>query len=191
VLGPERGDRQLSDFVDDLDEHIRHLRRYARALVGHPEDADDLVQESLRRALTYANSERETANWRAYLFRILHNVRADHLARKARDREVPIDDYAGELAAPAAQHGVLDFQDMERALTLLPTEQREVVLLVGLEGLTYREVTDVLGVPIGTVMSRLSRGREALRRILADPDTGMDLNDAGAVPDGELEKRVG
>ncbi|MEX1153152.1 RNA polymerase sigma factor [Parvibaculum sp.] len=180
----------MSDFVDDLDEHIRHLRRYARALVGHPEDADDLVQESLRRALTYANSERETANWRAYLFRILHNVRADHLARKARDREVPIDDYAGELACPAAQHGIMAVQDMERALGLLPTEQREVVLLVGLEGLTYREATDVLDVPIGTVMSRLSRGREALRRILADPDTGMGLDDAGVVPDGELEKRV-
>jgi len=178
----------VDEFVDDLDEHIRSLRRYARALTGNSEDADDLVQESLRRALTYADTARRADNCRAYLFGILHNVRADHLARKARNREVPLEDHADGLSCPAAQHGVLEIHDMARALALLPDDQREVVLLVGLEGLSYREVAGVLGVPVGTVMSRLSRGREALRRILA----GANAAPGAADPcDGrDLEKRV-
>lgn len=177
----------MSDFVDDLDAHIKSLRRYARALVANPEDADDLVQESLRRALTYVNDRRPPDNWRAYLLRILHNVRADHLAKKAKDSEVSLDDYEGRLSYPAAQHGVLEVHDIARALVLLPIEQREVLLLVGIEGLTYREVAEVVGVPVGTVMSRLSRGREALRRILGD--TSVDLPVPVAVENGAIEKR--
>lgn len=178
----------VSDFVDSLDEHISSLRRYARALIANPEDADDLVQESLRRALTYINDQRPPDNWRAYLLRILHNVRADHLARKAKDREVSLDDYEGQLSYPAAQHGVLEVHDMARALALLPMEQREVLLLVGLEGLSYREVAEVLGVPLGTVMSRLSRGREALRRILGDPAANLPLVDG--FQGGTVEDRI-
>ena len=157
----------MSDLADGLNDHIRSLTSYARVLVSNPADADDLVQESLRRALTYSVSG-QTYNWRAYLLRILHNVRADHMAKKARDREMPIDDYVGQLSYPASQHGFLEFRDVARALVRLSGEQREVLLLVCLEGLSYNEAAEVLGVPVGTVMSRLSRARNSLKHILSD-----------------------
>ena len=167
----------MTDLADGLDDHIRSLTLYARVLVANPADADDLVQESLRRALTYSDRDR-AYNWRAYLFRILHNVRADHLAKKARDREIPIDDYAGQLSYPASQHGFIEFKDVARALVLLSSEQREVLLLVGLEGLSYNEAAETLGVPVGTVMSRLNRARQSLRSILSDLNDGQPGRDS-------------
>jgi len=156
----------MNDLMDGMEAHIKGLRRYALALVGDPADADDLVQESLRRVLSYVGDRDSVENWKAYLYTTLHNVRAVHYARRAARNQVPIDDYAEEISCPAPQHAHLDYLDLSRALMRLPADQREVVLLVGLEGLSYREVADLLDIPLGTVMSRLSRARAALRRLM-------------------------
>ena len=148
-----------SDLSPDIVEHIGALRRYSRALVGNRADADDLVQECLTRVLAQLRAWREVRDLRAYLF--VDNGRR----KKAAGTEVPIEDASARLVIPATQSIRLEVRDMLTALGELPREQREVVLLVGMEGMSYIEAAQVLGVPIGTVMSRLSRGREALRQL--------------------------
>lgn len=146
--------------------HVSGLRRFALLLVGDPHDADDLVQECLVRVIAQARSWRRVNDLRAYLFTTLHNVFVDgHRRRRARRSEVPIETVIADLLAPPRQQDWIELRDLVAALQVLPKEQREVVLLVGLEGLSYLEAADVIGVPVGTVMSRLSRGREALRRL--------------------------
>ncbi len=153
-------------------EHIPALRRYARSLTGDATEADDLVQESLSRALARRRKQGEDAgeirNLRAYLFTILHNAHVDRLSERRRwTYSIPAEVLENRLARPAPQHGQLELHDLARAMQRLPEEQRQAVLLVGYEGMAYKEAADVLDVPIGTVMSRLSRGREALRRMMA------------------------
>lgn len=150
----------------DITEHITSLRRYARALVGNGADADDLVQECLARVLAQMRAWRPVRDLRAYLFATLHNVFIDgNRRRRAANLETPIEEASSSIVIPANQVLRLEVRDLLDALAQIPAEQREVVLLVGLEGMSYLEAANVLGVPIGTVMSRLSRGREALRRL--------------------------
>ena len=166
-----RADGQLADLVR---AHVAALRRYARLLIGDPTEADDLVQECLMRACSQARPWDTVKDPRAYLFAILHNT---HVSRRRRARlpEVPLES-AISVSVPAAQPDRLALRDLARAFARLSDEHREVLLLIGVEGLTYREAALVLNVPIGTVMSRLSRGREALRRMLAeDPVRPMRL----------------
>jgi RNA polymerase sigma-70 factor (ECF subfamily) len=158
--------RSQADASPEIVEHIGALRRYARALVGNPVDADDLVQECLARVLAQMRAWREVRDIRAYLFTTLHNVFIDTgRRRRSAGSEVSIDDAAGRLVMPANQTLRLEVRDLMDALAQIPREQREVVLLVGMEGMSYIEAARVIGVPIGTVMSRLSRGREALRQL--------------------------
>ena len=147
--------------------HVAALRRYALVLVGDPHEADDLVQEALARVLAQVRAWRPVRDLRAYLFTTLHNVFVDG-ARKRRQRkeQVPLEDVLAGLAVPAAQPGRLELRDLVQGLAALPEQQRAVLLLVGLEGMSYLEAARVLDVPIGTVMSRLSRGREALRQLM-------------------------
>jgi RNA polymerase sigma-70 factor, ECF subfamily len=156
--------------TDTVLEHIPGLRRYARALTGSAADADDLVQECLSRALARRRQngdDSDIRNLRAYLFTILHNAHIDRLSERRRwSYAVPDEALENLTARPAPQHGLLELHDLADALERLPEEQRQVVLLVGYEGLAYREAAAVLDVPIGTVMSRLSRGRESLRRMM-------------------------
>lgn len=149
-----------------LTGHIQALRRYARALVRDPADADDLVQETLKRALVYLDDGREIRNLRAYLLSMLHNVRIDALKRRRRGGET-VEVSEETLPSEAASQGDrMTCQQVLAAIQTLSEEHRQVLLLVGLEGLAYRETAEVLGVPIGTVMSRLSRARAALRAVL-------------------------
>jgi len=148
-----------------IESHIPDLRRYARALLGDHVDAEELVQECLVRALARRHFWPSIRDPRAYLFTILHNAYVDGLAKRKRGATfVDFDSVVTRLSRPAPQPAALELRDLARALAILPHEQRETVLLVGLEGLSYRQAADVLGVPIGTVMSRLSRGREFLRK---------------------------
>ena len=142
---------------------IPNLRRYARALVGDRDGADDLVQDTLERAVRKFHLWRP-GDLRAWLFSIMHNVFVNQLKARKIAPEVEIDENA--LAAPIPTATSLDVLDLERALLALAPEQREVVLLVALEDMTYADVSRALGIPIGTVMSRLSRGREKLRRAM-------------------------
>lgn len=160
------------DPGDGLRDHIRGLRRYAMALVGSPVEADDLVQEALKRALVYIRAGREIRDVRAYLFTVLHNVRVDQVSKATKNGpHVPIDEIEAQLSCPARHDMRLHCRDLSKALACLPAQQREVILLVGLEGLSYRGAAEVLGIPIGTVMSRLNRGRENLRRQMSEGPT--------------------
>lgn len=148
---------------------LPRLRRYARALMaGNTQGADDLVQQALQRALERVELFRPETDLRAWLFTILHNVNANNrraLAIRPREvweEDVPEAAFAIQPEAP----GRLGVRDLGRALAQLPQEQREVVLLVSLEGLSYKDTSEVLGVPVGTVMSRLARGRDRLRDLM-------------------------
>lgn len=143
--------------------YIPQLRRYARALVGNQATADDLVQDTLERALRKFSLWIPGTNLRAWLFSVMHNVHVNQV--RARHDHDPLEDDL-EIPVPANQEGGLHLRDLSQALQALPLEQREVLLLVGLEGMRYEEVAETLGVPVGTVMSRLSRGRERLRGML-------------------------
>lgn len=146
-------------------EHIPRLRRYARALVGDRYLADDLVQDTLERAWNKFYLWRPGSDLRAWLFTIMHNV----FVNEARRRRYEIEQLMEEVppvAVRATQSEQLELRDVDRALRGLPVEQREVVLLVAVEQFSYEEVSGALDIPIGTVMSRLSRGRARMRQLL-------------------------
>lgn len=142
--------------------YIPNLRRYARALVGDRDGADDLVQDTLERAVRKFHLWRP-GDLRAWLFSIMHNVFVNQLKSRKIPADVEIDD---TFAAPMSSVTRTDVMDLERAMGSLAPEQREVVLLVALEDMSYADVSKTLGIPMGTVMSRLSRGRERLRRVM-------------------------
>ena len=146
-------------------EHIPRLRRYARALIGDRYAADDLVQDTLERAWNKFYLWRPGSDLRAWLFAIMHNVFVNQARRRRYEIEQPMDELPA-VPVRATQSEQLELQDVDRALRNLPAEQREVVLLVVVEQLTYGEVSRALDIPIGTVMSRLSRARERLRQSL-------------------------
>jgi RNA polymerase sigma-70 factor, ECF subfamily len=142
---------------------IPRLRRYARALSGSETDADDLVQETLIRALSHLHQWTNGDSPRKWLFSILHNHYVDGLRRNTRrPAHVSID--AGDFTPTSLGSDAGIRRDLDQGLQALAEDQRQVLLLVGLEGLSYAETADILSIPIGTVMSRLARGREKLRR---------------------------
>jgi len=159
------------DVREQLYEHVPRLRRYARALVSNRELADDLVQDTLERALSRHTQFKAGTDLRAWLFTIMHNLFVNQVRKaSARSAHVSIDDddfEAADVAVPATQTNPLEVRDLDYALQRLPAGQREVVLLVGLEEMSYTDVAIALDIPIGTVMSRLSRGRERLRALMA------------------------
>lgn len=166
---PNLAGARLSSFGAELEVHIASLRRYARALLRNRTDAEDLVQEALARAIGRADTFKAGTNMRAWLFTILHNVHVNQVrSRASRPDEVPMEAVESRLTTPARQEERVEVREMMRILDELPDEQRQVLLLVALEGLKYEEVAEMIGVPIGTVMSRLSRGREAVRAKLAN-----------------------
>lgn len=147
--------------------HIPDLRRYARALTGDAWAADDLVQDTLERACQRWQLWAAGSDLRAWLFTLMHNLFVDGARRALRQQagqRVDVEDVANELVGtPGAPEQALDLQ---RCLLRLPPEQREVLLLVTLQDLGYEEVARITGVPVGTVMSRLSRARSRLRELM-------------------------
>lgn len=151
-------------------DQIPALRRYARALTGNTWAADDLVQDTLERACNKWRLWLAGSDLRAWLFTLMHNLFANQVrssVRHGHGNTVDIDDVAHELAAPDANLG--PFMDLQRCLMRLPVDQRTVLLLVTLEELSYVEVAKITDVPIGTVMSRLSRARSRLHLLLDAP----------------------
>lgn len=164
----------MADTHRDIEAEIPRLRRYARALTRDIAIADDLVQDCLTRALGKLHLWQEGSDLRAWLFTILHNQYVNHIRRAVREgATVGLNESEPLLRRPPQQSKRLELRDVERAIAKLPEEQRVVILLVGLEGMRYEEVAAILDVPVGTIRSRLSRGREALRRL------------TGAAPDAE------
>ena len=160
--------------AERLVELIPRLRRYARALVGDRSAADDLVQDTLERAWAKLHLYRRGTDLRAWLFTVMHNVHVNKVrATRATDT---LEDEMPELAQRASQGDSLMVRDLDRSISRLPAEQRSVLLLVTLEDMSYDEVARTLGIPIGTVMSRLSRAREKLRgMMLGQPAAKLKL----------------
>ena len=160
----------MTDIHHDIEAQIPRLRRYARSLVHDVSAADDLVQETLVRGLAKLHLWQDGTDLRAWLFTILHNQYVNRVRHEIRvGNPVSIEDAALPGRPPDQEWG-LELRDLDRALGQLPEEQRAVVLLIGLEGMLYVDVAKVLGIPVGTVRSRLSRGRQTLRRLMtAEP----------------------
>jgi RNA polymerase sigma-70 factor (ECF subfamily) len=157
----------MVDICRKIEEEIPRLRRYARALTRDVNAADDLVQDCLTRALSKVHLWQKGTDLRAWLFTILHNQYVNHVRRAVREGSaVGLSDSEPMLTTSPNQGKRLELRDLERAIAKLPEEQRAVLLLVGLEGMRYEEVASVLDVPVGTIRSRLSRGREMLRQLM-------------------------
>ena len=171
------GSNALADRIVDL---LPRLRRFALTLTRHQDDGDDLVQATVERALARLSSWKEDTRLDSWMFKIMQNLWIDQ-TRARRTRGVQADDYDLASIAGADGRAVMD-QRLTLRATLdatmaLPEEQRSVLMLVVVEGLSYRDAADVLGVPVGTVMSRLSRARLALEGKVLD-DGGAGLSEA-------------
>lgn len=156
----------MSEMAALIEPHIPALRRVAFGLIRDRDSADDLVQDCLERAVRGWHSRRQDGNLKAWLFSILYNRFISDRRRDGRRPSAPLEQ-APEPSAPPQQGETLHVVDVLDALAQLPEEQRAVLILVGVEDASYHEAAQALAVPIGTVMSRLSRGRERLRRIMA------------------------
>jgi len=154
----------MDEVVRLIEAEIPRLRRYARALLRDNERADDLVQDTLVRGLDKVHLYR-SGDLRAWLFTIMHNQYVNSIRRLAMQGEKIVVEKV-QLASPAPQLPHLELRDLESAIARLSQEQRETLLLVGLEGMKYEEVAEICDVPIGTVRSRLSRAREIIRQML-------------------------
>lgn len=160
-------------MLSNIEDCIPALRRYARALLRDRQDADDLVHDCLVRALDKLHTRRDDVDIRAWLFTIMHNLFVSNRrrARARPDTEVLEEAEDGNThGAPGDQEDRLRWKELLRVLNSLPEDQRTVILLVSVEDLTYAEAARVLGVPIGTVMSRLARGRERMRQLTQEKE---------------------
>ncbi|WP_373487515.1 RNA polymerase sigma factor [Blastomonas sp.] len=158
-------------FEQDLVALLPRLRRFARGLTGHHADADDLCQAAIERALTARQQWQVGTRLDSWMYRITRNLWIDrHRADARRGSMTSIDDSAVQIADNSHQRmeAQLDFGDVDRAMATLPPEQREAVVLVLVEGYSYREAADIASVPVGTLTSRLGRGREALATMLGE-----------------------
>lgn len=185
------GNRPISCNL--VEPHIPGLRRFALALMrGNRECADDLVQDALVAALGRWHQLRDERHLKAWLYTILFNrfVTVQKRRRRLFERTLPLECCEAELPGVAGgQESALAHRDLLRAFAGLPGEQRAVVMLAGVEGFSYAEAAEVLGVPVGTVMSRLSRGRERLRQMITAAPAGKrqsspDMRRPPAVPAG-------
>jgi len=153
----------MNDFSSLLEKEIPRLRRYARALTHDVFRADDLVQDTLLRAIAQQHRSRYDSNLRAWLFTIMHNQNVNGVRRSVREGvAVEFDDKWPFPTTATDPTGRLSLRDLDRALACISEEQRRVILLIGLEGTSYQEAAVILEVPVGTIRSRVFRGRELL-----------------------------
>ncbi len=161
----------MTDFLDEIEKCVPALRRYARALTRNADRADDLVQDCLERAIRKRGLWAPTGALQSWLFRILIKLwRNDARSQRRRGEHVSVDSLVVEPSIPAPQPGRIALGEMSRAIDRLPDEQREALLLVVLEGLSYADAANTLGLPVGTLMSRLGRARAALRALTGHGD---------------------
>jgi len=157
----------MSEFHRLIEQQIPRLRRYARALTRNRDRADDLVQDTLSRALDKQHLWQPDTNLGAWLFTIMHNQNVNNVRRDVRESAaVDIEWVSATVPATTDPSKSRKMIELDRALARLPLGQRQVILLVGLEGMSYEDTAGILSIPVGTVRSRLSRGRDALRELL-------------------------
>jgi RNA polymerase sigma-70 factor, ECF subfamily len=164
----------MNDFGRRLEKEIPRLRRYARALTRGRSRADDLVQDTLVRAIANQHCWQRGSDLRAWLFTIMHNQNVNAVRRSMREGiAAAVDDASLYLMTRSDQTGALTLRDFDRALAQIPEQRRQALLLIGLEGTSYEEAATILDVPIGTVRSRVSRARASLRSLM-DRGTGTE-----------------
>ena len=157
----------MTQLLDEIETCIPALRRYARALTGNVDQADDLVQDCLERAIRKRHLWSPTGTLQSWLFTLLINIYRNQL-RSLKDRPSlsSIDEITSEPSIAASQPDQIALAETKRALASLPLEQREVLLLVTIGGMAYKEAAEILNIPIGTLMSRLGRARKRLRKLV-------------------------
>ncbi len=160
----------MSPKFDLVEPHIPSLRRYAMVLLRYDEDrSDDLVQDCLVRAMSKWHLWRRPGNLRAWLFTILHNIYVNDVQKAAtRPNVIELQEYLPGISVPPEQGEGLALREVAQSVHRLPDEQKQILLLVGLEGFSYEEAAQITGVPEGTVKSRLSRARRKLKDMLED-----------------------
>jgi RNA polymerase sigma-70 factor (ECF subfamily) len=162
----------MSAANDDLGEQIvqllPRLRRFARSLANRVQDADDLVQLAVERALSRSSQLRPEAQLSSWMFGILRNAWIDESRARGRRTRLFVSEELGENIADPAADRQADALSVQEAMARLPVEQREVIGLVLVEGLSYKEAAEIIGAPIGTITSRLARGRDSLQALLGN-----------------------
>jgi RNA polymerase sigma factor (sigma-70 family) len=150
-------------------EMLPRLRRFAVGLCGNPADGDDLCQMSLERALANRSKWQEGTRLDSWMYRVMRNIWIDEGRATARRRQTFVAEEAGEgVGGAGAQEATVELGNVDRAMQRLPHDQREAVLLVMVEGYGYREAAEIVGCPVGTMNSRLVRGRDALMTMLGE-----------------------
>lgn len=171
-------------FKRELLSTLPGLRAFAVSLSRRQDRADDLVQETVMKAWGKQDSFNPGTNMRAWLFTILRNEFYSQMRRKGRELPDPDGVFAGNLATHPEQYGKLDMADFKAALDQLPDDQREAIILIGASGFSYEEASEIAGVAIGTIKSRVNRARSKLMEILCvsgQGDFGPDANSAPVV----------
>ena len=154
----------MPQFLDEIEGSVPALRRYARALTRNADRADDLVQDCIERAIRKQALWKPTGPLKSWLFRILLNLYRNELrSARRRGEHVAVETLLVEPSVAPAQPGRIALAEMARAIDALAAEQREALLLVVIDGMNYSEAAEVIGIPMGTLMSRLGRARAALR----------------------------
>ncbi|HEX8166126.1 MAG TPA: sigma-70 family RNA polymerase sigma factor [Beijerinckiaceae bacterium] len=156
----------LDDIRQDLFAALPHLRAFAISLTGDVDRADDLVQEAVVRGLSHLHQFRRGTNFQGWMFTILRNQFHSNYRKHRREIEDTDGAYAAKVAIPPEQGAHLDFSDFRDALAKLSPEQREAILLIGAEGLTYEETAVICGTKVGTIKSRVNRARKRLAELL-------------------------
>ncbi len=162
------------EFRDQLVAIIPSLRAFARGLCGNRDLADDMVQDAMTRAWAARQSFTTGSNFRAWIFMILRNHYYSTLRKNARIASWDPEVAERVLVTGPAQQDGLNVQDVQAALLKLPAEQREVLLLIGANGVSYEEAAEIMGCAIGTIKSRLARGRAALTALIEGPSDGQE-----------------
>jgi RNA polymerase sigma-70 factor, ECF subfamily len=177
-------EKSMPDFNRLLEEQIPRLLRYARALTRNTERADDLVQDTLVRALAKQHLWQAGTNLRAWLFTLMHNQNVNNVRYGIREgQNIDVEGMSNVLAATTDPTASRQLYELNRALSQLAQEQRQAILLVGLEEFSYEETAAILNIPVGTVRSRLSRGRDQLRRLMDMPAKAPAVTEAvGPLP---------
>lgn len=169
---------QAEVFRTDLLGLVPHLRAFARGLCGgRPDQADDLVQETVMRAWSARSGYAHGTNMKAWTFTIMRNAFLNNLRKSRRETELDPEVAENTLVQQPNQEGVVHMNDLQRALDKLPEERREALLLVGAGGFAYEEAAQICGVPVGTMKSRVARGRAQLQELMEPP--AMDPSHSG------------
>jgi RNA polymerase sigma-70 factor (ECF subfamily) len=165
----------MTDVTLEIEPHLTRLTRYARSLVRNPAQADDLVQDTVMRALEKAHLYQSDTNLRGWLVTIMHNEHVNAVRRSMRGAVLVSDDQIAGLGRPSTQEAPIELREIRGAVQLLPKKQREPLILHWLHGLKYEEIARRMGLPIGTVQSRISRARRALRAMIDEPNSQLGL----------------